>query len=99
MENNNNILEFKTIVCSDCGKEFIIAPAEQKFFINKGFEIPKRCPECRKSRREVTTITCIDCGKEVEIPNSRIQYFKENGLQMPKRCPECAAYKRSRNNG
>ena len=38
--------------CVDCGQAFVIAPEEQVFFHNKGFELPKRCKECRIKRRQ-----------------------------------------------
>ena len=42
----------KTIVCRDCGKEFIFTEGEQEFYKEKGFEHePTRCPECRKARK------------------------------------------------
>ncbi len=42
----------KTLVCEDCGKEFIFTEGEQEFYKEKGFENePKRCPDCRKARK------------------------------------------------
>ncbi|AAK78612.1 DNA-directed RNA polymerase subunit RPC12/RpoP [Clostridium acetobutylicum] len=42
----------KTIVCKDCGKEFVFTEGEQAFYKEKGFENdPVRCPECRKARK------------------------------------------------
>lgn len=42
----------KTLVCKDCGKEFIFTEGEQAFYKEKGFENePKRCPECRKVKK------------------------------------------------
>ncbi|QEK11554.1 cytochrome C551 [Crassaminicella thermophila] len=43
----------KTLVCKDCGKEFLFTEGEQEFFKEKGFESePKRCVECRRARRQ-----------------------------------------------
>jgi len=43
----------KTLVCKDCGKEFIFTEGEQQFYKEKGFENdPVRCPECRKIRKQ-----------------------------------------------
>lgn len=42
----------KQIICKDCGKSFSISPDEEKFYISKGLQIPKRCKECRKIRKE-----------------------------------------------
>ena len=37
--------------CVDCGKNFEMTYNDHDFYIQKGFEIPKRCPACRSSRR------------------------------------------------
>ena len=43
----------KTLVCSDCGNEFEFTEGEQAFYAEKGFtNEPKRCPECRKARKQ-----------------------------------------------
>lgn len=51
MENNeyNDI----TLVCKDCGSEFVFTAGEQAFYAEKGFENqPVRCPACRKARKQ-----------------------------------------------
>lgn len=46
-------MEDKTIVCKDCGKEFLFSVAEQEFYKEKGFENePQRCKECRIARKQ-----------------------------------------------
>lgn len=94
---NGKVLEKISITCNDCGTEFEMFPAEQRFYIGKGFEMPKTCPECRKKKKEVTTITCVDCGVEFTMTNREIEYFTSKDMQIPKRCPDCRAYKRQRN--
>ena len=43
----------KTIVCKDCGKEFIFTEGEQAFYKEKGFDNdPVRGPECRRARKQ-----------------------------------------------
>lgn len=42
----------KIIVCKDCGKEFIVTVGEQEFYIEKGFDLPKRCQSCREARKQ-----------------------------------------------
>ncbi|MEQ8154578.1 MAG: zinc-ribbon domain-containing protein [Clostridiaceae bacterium] len=45
-------MEDRTLVCKDCGKEFVFTVGEQEFYKEKGFENdPVRCPECRKARK------------------------------------------------
>lgn len=41
-----------TLKCKDCGKEFTFTEGEQKFYEEKGFTNPTRCPECRKARKQ-----------------------------------------------
>ena len=45
--------EDKTIKCADCATDFTFTASEQQFFAEKGFtNEPRRCPACRRSRRE-----------------------------------------------
>lgn len=39
------------IECVDCGTSFEVSTEEQQWYKDKGFDLPKRCPRCRKSRR------------------------------------------------
>ena len=39
------------MICKDCGKEFNMTSGEVKFYVSKNLELPKRCPNCRKSRK------------------------------------------------
>lgn len=43
----------KTLVCKDCGKEFIWTAGEQQFYAEKGFQNePVRCKECRDAKKQ-----------------------------------------------
>ena len=43
----------KTLVCRDCGMEFIFTSGEQEFYAQKGFDNePTRCSSCRQSRKQ-----------------------------------------------
>ena len=45
-------MEDKTLVCKDCGNEFVFTTGEQEFYKEKGFENePVRCPDCRRARK------------------------------------------------
>ena len=45
-------MEDKTLVCKDCGAEFVFTVGEQEFYKEKCFENePVRCPECRRARK------------------------------------------------
>ncbi len=42
----------RTMVCVDCGVEFIHSAADQEYYTQKGFTSdPKRCASCRAYRR------------------------------------------------
>ena len=46
-------MEDRTLVCKDCGKEFVFTVGEQEFYKEKGFENePVRCPDCRRARKQ-----------------------------------------------
>ena len=43
-------MEDKTIVCKDCGKDFVFTVGEQEFYKEIGFDNePVRCPDCRNN--------------------------------------------------
>lgn len=52
IEQNNNNYEDITIVCKDCGNEFVFSAGEQSFYAQKGFtNAPVRCATCRRARK------------------------------------------------
>ena len=83
----------ETLVCKDCGKEFIFSAGEQEFYAEKGFENkPVRCRDGRdkrrrnreggeKEQRQMFTVVCAQCGKETEVPfepkNDRPVYCRD----------------------
>ena len=83
----------KTLVCRDCGKDFVFSASEQDFYKKKGFENePVRCPDCRvlkkqrmnqdRPERQMFEITCAECGKTDTVP------FKPKG-DRPVLCRDC----------
>jgi len=89
--------EDKSIQCSDCGATFTFSSEDQEFFRSKGYtKEPKRCPECRQSRkserygnssyggapRQMFPATCAECGKSTEVP------FQPRG-DKPVYCSDC----------
>jgi CxxC-x17-CxxC domain-containing protein len=86
-------LEDKTLVCRDCGQEFVFGTGEQEFYQSHGLQNePSRCPECRatkrkerlgdyKQSRQMFTVTCAECGAETTVPfeprEGRPVYCKE----------------------
>ncbi|HEY5523807.1 MAG TPA: zinc-ribbon domain containing protein [Clostridium sp.] len=45
-------MEDKILICQDCQEEFVFTVGEQEFFEEKEFSEPKRCPACRRARKE-----------------------------------------------
>jgi len=87
----------KTLTCADCGATFTFSAEDQEFFQSKGYtNEPKRCPECRQSRksqryggtsnygapRQMFPATCAECGKATEVP------FQPRG-DKPVYCSDC----------
>ncbi len=86
--------EDKTLVCKECGNEFVFTQGEQEFYAEKGFtNEPQRCKNCRDARkralsqggeREIFTAQCASCGGEAKVP------FKPRE-DRPVYCSECFA--------
>lgn len=82
----------KTLICRDCGEEFIFTAGEQEFYAEKGFQNePQRCKTCRSQRknsekqpREFFSAVCAECGGEAKIP------FQPKD-DRPVYCSECYA--------
>lgn len=39
------------LVCADCGNQFYWSVKDQKFYRERGFQSPKRCWNCRQTRK------------------------------------------------
>ena len=86
--------EDKTLICKDCGKEFVFTAGEQEFYAEKGFQNqPQRCRPCRQARkgnaapkRKMYTGVCAACGKEARVPfqprDDRLVYCSQCYAQM-----------------
>ena len=63
------MFEDKTLVCKDCGAEFVFTAGEQEFYEAKGFvNEPQRCKACRDARknagrapRDDRPVYCSEC--------------------------------------
>ncbi len=89
--------EDKTLVCRECGAEFVFTAGEQEFYAEKGFQNePTRCRECRAARkanraaapREMFETTCAACGKPTTVP-----FIPKS--DRPIYCSECFAVHRN----
>ncbi|MBQ8080564.1 MAG: zinc-ribbon domain containing protein [Clostridia bacterium] len=90
----------KTLVCRDCGKEFVFTAGEQEFYAEKGFQNePTRCRECRQAHKAQRNAggprvqydaICAQCGAPTKVP------FEPKD-DRPVYCSECyASIQRSR---
>ena len=89
--------EDKTLVCKDCGAEFVFTAGEQEFYAEKGFQNePTRCKACRQARkasraagapRQMYDAVCAECGKPTQVPF-------EPKEDRPVYCSECFAARR-----
>jgi len=65
----------ETLVCKECGNEFVFTAGEQQFYKEKGFlNKPKSCKACRdakknaaKAPREYFETTCAQCGGVAKV--------------------------------
>ena len=73
------MFEDKTLVCKECGKEFVFTAGEARnLYAEKGFQNePQRCKACRDKRKnagrepkEMFTTVCANCGKEAKVQDS-----------------------------
>jgi hypothetical protein len=57
----------KTLTCTEtpCGKTFNFTEGEQKFYSEKGFAEPRRCPECRAARKASKTPSAPSAPRRV----------------------------------
>lgn len=44
------------LTCLQCGNQFIIKADEREKLEARGFDLPKRCPECRRHKNRDTGI-------------------------------------------
>ncbi len=69
------VYQDETLVCKECGQEFVFTVGEQKFYAEKGFvNKPKTCKACRdakknagKPERQYFEAVCADCGGVAKV--------------------------------
>ena len=70
-------------ICKDCGKNFTITIEEQRHFKSLGFELPKRCQNCRRKRKEVKKAAKAEERKRKEAFDKEEK--QKNGKKMKKK--------------
>ena len=96
------MFEDKTLVCRECGQEFVFTASEQQFYADKGFQNePSRCKACRDKRkaanggfnrsdRPMYDVICAECGQPTQVP------FQPRG-DRPVYCRACFEKQRMEN--
>ena len=79
--------EDKTLVCKECGKEFVFTAGEQEFYAERGFQNEAR-KNAARGPREYFTAVCAACGGEAKVPF-------EPKSDRPVYCSECFAKMRA----
>jgi CxxC-x17-CxxC domain-containing protein len=81
------------LACKDCSADFEFGAEERAFFAKKGFDPPKRCPDCRAKRRKAKPpeptlheVQCSACGTLTRVP------FQPTA-KRPVYCDDCFAYR------
>ena len=53
----NKIEKDIELTCVECNGTFKFTTGEQCYFFTKGLAQPKRCPECRATRKEILRLS------------------------------------------
>ena len=91
------VYEDITLVCKDCGEQFVFTAGEQQFYDEKGFKNqPTACRACRNKRKngdkpelEYFTAVCSECGGEAKLT------FQPSS-DRPVYCSKCFEARRAR---
>ncbi len=76
--------------CVQCGKSFEITGGEFDYFKTQGWELPKKCPECRE--RDKQLVQCKLCKRNVPFGKTTEGYCNEcleKDVVPPFECPGC----------
>ena len=99
--------EDRSLTCVECSQEFTFTADDQEFHARKGYQEPKRCPNCRQARRggggggggggyggarQMYDVTCDSCQKQTQVPFMPSQ-------DRPVYCDECFAKNKPQRSG
>ena len=75
--------EDKTLICKECGQEFVFSAGEQEFYAERGFQNePQRCKACRDARKNAQVrpsrilqrVLCKDEGTGLRTKSAGIEW-------------------------
>lgn len=86
--------EDKTLVCKECGNEFVFTAGEQEFYAERGFQNePQRCKACRDARknaargpREYFTAVALPAAARPRFPLSPSPTVRSIAASASPRC-------------
>lgn len=66
-----NRLKDKSLICQDCGREFVFPVKEQKFYGQKGWKDPIRCKVCRREKK------ILELALKEDVPiNDQVKFLE-----------------------
>ena len=69
----------KTLICKECGAEFVFTAGEQEFYADKGFvNEPQRCKACRDARKNSMRDLREKCSPLSALDAAKRQRFLSN---------------------
>lgn len=87
----------KEKICRECGEQFTLTDNQIGFYMQRGYDEPTRCQECRHKKRQIEYVPCKDCGKIFTMNGLESEYYERQGLNLPKRCLDCRRKRRAAN--
>ena len=72
--------EDKTLVCKECGNEFVFTAGEQEFYAERGFQNePQRCKACppRTASEESDAVRFFFVGRNEAVPGGGVGREKD----------------------
>jgi len=68
--------EDKTLVCKECGKEFVFTAGEQEFYAERGFQNePQRCKACRDARKNAARAPVSTSPQSAQLAAARPRFL------------------------
>ena len=73
--------EDKTLVCKECGNEFVFTAGEQEFYAERGFQNePQRCKTCRDARITLPVVPASSSPQSVLHAAARQRFLLSPSL-------------------
>ena len=81
------MFEDKTLVCKDCGKEFVWTAGEQEFYASRGFENqPQRCKPLPVVSARCSTLSAPAAARPARCLSSLARTVRSTAASASPRC-------------